>query len=79
MGPPVAAALDALGLTVLERQYVPTPEEVASGAGLAHFVVGTRDPSVVAELQGRGWVPARIASEPPLTDDFPDLLRYLRR
>ena len=43
LGPPVAAALEDLGLTVLELQYVPTPEEVAGGAGLAHFVVGTRD------------------------------------
>ena len=78
LGPPVAAALDELGLTTLELQYVPTPEEAAGGAGLAHFVVGTRDQDVVAELRGRGWVPARLAAG-PLTDDFPDLLRYLGR
>jgi spermidine synthase len=78
LGPPVAAALKDLGLTVLELQYVPTPEETAGGAGLAHFVVGTRDPEVVEELQGRGWVAARLAAG-PLTDDFPDLLRYLGR
>ena len=78
LGPPVAAALDDLGLTVLELQYVPTPEEVAGGAGLAHFVVGTRDAAVAAHLEARGWVPARIAAE-PLTDDFPDLLRWLGR
>jgi hypothetical protein len=78
LGPPVATALEELGLTVLELQYVPTPEEAANGAGLAHFIVGTRDPDVIAELRGRGWVPARLAAG-PLTDDFPDLLRYLGR
>ncbi len=78
LGPPVASALESLGLTVIELQYAPTPEEAAAGAGLAHFVVGTRDPAVVAELTSRGWVPARRGVA-PLTDDFPDLLRYLGR
>jgi hypothetical protein len=78
LGPPVASALEALGLAVIELQYAPTPEEAAAGAGLAHFVVGTRNQSVVAGLAERGWVPARRGVT-PLTDDFPDLLRYLGR
>ncbi|HYO42192.1 MAG TPA: fused MFS/spermidine synthase [Candidatus Limnocylindrales bacterium] len=78
LGPPVATALASLGLTVLELQYAPTPDEIAAGAGLAHFVVGTRDPAVLAGLAERGWIPARMSAA-PLTDDFPDLLRYLGR
>ena len=78
LGPPVAAALESQGLTVLELQYSPTPGEAANGAGLAHYVVGTRDLAVLDELAARGWVPARVAAE-PLTDDFPDLLRFLGR
>ncbi len=78
LGPPVASALESLGLTVIELQYSPTPEEAAAGAGLAHFVVGTRDSAALTELAARGWVPARMGVE-PLTDDFPDLLRYLGR
>ena len=78
LGPPVASALDSLGLTVVELQYVPTTEEAEAGAGLAHFVVGTRDLAVLAALAARGWVPARMGVT-PLTDDFPDLLRYLGR
>jgi hypothetical protein len=45
---------------------------------MAHFVAGTRDPAFAAELRARGWVPARLAAE-PLTDDFPDLMRWLGR
>ncbi len=78
LGPPVASALATLGLTVLELQYAPTPSEAAGGASLAHVVVGTRDAAVVAGLTDRGWVPARMGAV-PLTDDFPDLLRYLGR
>jgi hypothetical protein len=78
IAPPVGAALASLGMTVLERQYVPTADEAAQGAGLAHFVVASRDAAALAALEARGWLPARIGSA-PLTDDFPDLLRYLGR
>jgi SAM-dependent methyltransferase len=78
LGRPVASALAAQGLTVLERQYVPSEPDSATGAGLSHWVVGTRDAATAATLSARGWVPGRTGSA-PLTDDFPDLLRYLGR
>lgn len=78
LGPPVTQAMKRLGLTVLERQYAPTPADAARGAGLAHFVVGSRDRAVLDMLSGRGWVPSRAAAQ-PLTDDFSDLLSYLRQ
>ena len=77
LGPPVTRAMESLGLTVLERQYVPTPDEAARGAGLAHFVVGTRDRTTLRLLEARGWVPSRNESA-PLSDDFSDLLGHLR-
>jgi hypothetical protein len=74
--PPVAAALGSLGFTVLQRLYNPTAAEAAAGAGPSHFMVGTRNPAVVAALQARGWTAPRVAAV-PLTDDFPDLFRFL--
>jgi hypothetical protein len=78
LGRPVASALAAQGLTVLERQYMPSEAESAAGAGPSHWIVGTRDATTVATLTARGWVPARLGAA-SLTDDFPDLLRYLGR
>lgn len=76
LAPPVAAALRSLGMTVLDRLYVPSPGEAAKGAGISHFLAATRDPTAISGLVSRGWVPAASGGT-PLTDDFPDLLRYL--
>jgi hypothetical protein len=76
--PPVAAALQSLGFTVLQRTYFPTPDEALRGAGIAHFVAATRNPAVVSSLQASGWTAPRVAPV-PLTDDFPDLFRFLYR
>ncbi|MFN8629613.1 MAG: hypothetical protein U0838_04625 [Chloroflexota bacterium] len=76
--PPVAAALQQLGFTVLQRAYTPTPAEAAKGAGPSHFLMATRDPAVAALLAARGWTASREA-DGPLTDDFPDLFRFLYR
>ncbi|MEO5964880.1 MAG: hypothetical protein ABIR11_05400, partial [Candidatus Limnocylindrales bacterium] len=78
LGPPISAALHAVGLTVLEREYVPTEAEAAGGAGLSDWLLGTRDPDAIGRLRAAGWVDARIA-DAPLTDDFPDLLRWFGR
>jgi hypothetical protein len=77
LAPPVNAALEAIGMTALEREYVPTEAEGAAGAGLSHWVVGTRNADVVAALRAAGWHEPRVGE--PLTDDFPDLLRWFGR
>jgi len=77
IGPAVAAGALQLGLTVVERQYQPTPEEADAGASLSHWLVAARDPLALQALRDRGWVDARVAAR-PLTDDFADLLRHLR-
>ena len=74
---PVAAALGSQGLTVLERAYEPTPDDQARfGATAMRVLVGTTDEATLQALKARGWTP-KDAGGVPLTDDFPDLLRYL--
>ena len=77
LAPVVAAGARNLGLTVLEREYEPAPEDAARGAGLSHWMVVSRSPEVLAGYLERGWVTPRV-SERPFTDDFADLLRHLR-
>lgn len=77
LGPAVTAGARRLGLTVVERQYQPTPEEARAGAWPAHWLVAARDPRSLDGLRELGWSEARVADR-PLTDDFADLLRYLR-
>ena len=77
LAPPVTGALQALGLQALEREYEPTAAETAAGAGLSHWVVGTRNPEVAQALRAAGWTDPRVGA--PLTDDFPDLLRWFGR
>ncbi len=76
--PPVATALTSLGFSVVQRLYVPTADEASRGAGIAHFVVASRDRETIAYLVQHDWTPPRLA-EVPLTDDFPDLFRFLFR
>jgi hypothetical protein len=77
LGPPVSGALEGIGLQTLERAYVPTDAEGERGAGLSHWVVGTRDLDVVSALRAAGWTDPPVGQ--PLTDDFPDLLRWFGR
>jgi hypothetical protein len=77
--PPVAAALRAAGLDVLRRVDTPTEAEAKGGASISHWLVAGRragSSSLLASLAQRGWSPAQDGQ--PLTDDFADLLRYLR-
>jgi hypothetical protein len=39
-------------------------------------LVGSNDDATLEALTGSGWVP-KDTTAVPLTDDFPDLLRYL--
>jgi SAM-dependent methyltransferase len=77
LAPVVAAAARDLGLTVLQREYEPRPEDAARGAGLSHWMVISRSSEALAGFPGRGWVAPRVADR-PFTDDFADLLRHLR-
>jgi hypothetical protein len=77
LGPAVAAGVEPLGLTVLERLHDPTAEENTQGITTSDWLVATRDPADVAWFEGRGWSVVEPASE-PLTDDRSDLLRLLR-
>ena len=77
--PPVAAAMEAAGFNVVRRVYAPTADEVEAGATVSHWLVGGRpgeSDAVLAALAARGWSSPRVGE--PLTDDFADLLRYLR-
>jgi hypothetical protein len=77
LGPAVAAGVESLGLTVLERLHDPTADENTQGITTSDWLVATRDPADVAWFEGRGWSVVEPASE-PLTDDRSDLLRLLR-
>ena len=77
LGPAVAAAAERSGLTILQREYVPSPEDAAKGAGISHWMVGARSATELAGFVGRGWVAPNV-SDRPFTDDFADLLHHLR-
>ena len=77
LAPAVAAAADRLGLTILERVYVPDPEAKGTGAGVSDWMVVARSPAPLAGFIERGWLEPRL-SDTPFTDDFADLLHHLR-
>lgn len=77
LAPALAAAGDRLGLLVVDRGYSPTPAEADAGAAISYWVVMTRDAAVAAAFSDKGWVPATASDVEPLTDDHPDILRFL--
>ena len=77
LGPAVASAARAAGLTVLERVYEPSEADRRLNAALSDWLIGTTDPSDVPRLEAAGWRTVREGVT-PLTDDHPDLLRLLR-
>jgi hypothetical protein len=74
--PAVAAAVRDEGLVVLERWHavgaVHEPGETPS-----HWLAASRDPSAIATLRSAGWTDV-VPADHPFTDDYADLLRYLR-
>ncbi|HEY3523761.1 MAG TPA: fused MFS/spermidine synthase, partial [Candidatus Limnocylindrales bacterium] len=74
--PAVAAAEAPLGLIPLHRDFSPSQEAAADGAIPSEWVAATTNANLAAAL-GAGWTPAQVAAR-PLTDDHPDLLRFLR-
>jgi SAM-dependent methyltransferase len=78
LAPALGAAGARLEMTVLERRYSPTPEDAAeAGASPSIWVVATADPAILEELRLAGWHDTDHAGVEPLTDDHPDVLRFL--
>ncbi|HET7026952.1 MAG TPA: fused MFS/spermidine synthase [Candidatus Limnocylindrales bacterium] len=75
--PAVAAAAAPIGMTVLDRTYDPNASELDAGASPSEWIVATRDPAVIRHLANDGWT-GLAPTVRPLTDDHPDLLRFLR-
>ncbi|HEU4673088.1 MAG TPA: fused MFS/spermidine synthase [Candidatus Limnocylindrales bacterium] len=75
--PAVAAAAIPAGLAPLHRNFEPSVEAVAAGATASEWVAATTDAGLSDRLRAAGWATARVAAA-PLTDDHPDVLRFLR-
>lgn len=76
LAPPVAGAAELAGARALVRDFRPTAAEVATGAFPSRWLVATRSEAVAEALVTAGWEP--VAAAPPLTDDRPNPLPYLR-
>ncbi len=74
--PPIAAGVRGQGLTILER-WQAVGEVREPGENPSHWLVASRDPSVILGLRAAGWTDV-IPAERPFTDDYADLIRYLR-
>ena len=77
IGPAIGAAGAGLGLTVLERRYSPTPAEAAAGAAPSIWLVASAAPAAVEWFEALGWQSVASEGVEPLTDDHPDVLRFL--
>lgn len=77
LAPAIRAAGARLGLTVLDRGYSPTPAEADAGAAISYWVVLTADPAVVSRFLAGGWTSVVEYDIAPLTDDHPDIMRFL--
>ncbi|MCI0581939.1 MAG: fused MFS/spermidine synthase [Chloroflexi bacterium] len=78
LAPAIGAAADRLGMVVLERRYAPTPEdEAAEGASPSIWVVASADPGTIERFRAMGWVETSHDGIDPITDDHPDVLRFL--
>ena len=66
-------------MTVLERRYSPTPADAAEfGASPSIWVIATADPAVADGFRAAGWGPTSHDGIEPITDDHPDVLRFLQ-
>jgi spermidine synthase len=74
--PPVAAAAVEHGLTILERWHSVGPVH-EPGETPSHWLAAARDPAAITTLRADGWTDVTPADH-PFTDDYADLLRYLR-
>ena len=77
LGPAVAAAARDLGLTAFRRVYGPTAAGEEMGAIGSIWMVLARDPALLEPLADEGWGPLPVEGIAPITDDRPDILRFL--
>jgi SAM-dependent methyltransferase len=77
LAPALGAAGERLEMTVLERRYSPTPSEAAAGASPSIWVIATADAAAAERFRSAGWVETTHDGVVPLTDDHPDVLRFL--
>jgi SAM-dependent methyltransferase len=75
--PAVAAGCREVGLTSMSRLYSPTQADSDEGATGSQWVVAARTADQLTSLTGRGWT-VPIPADKPITDDFPDVLRFAR-
>jgi hypothetical protein len=77
LGPAVAAAAQTAGLDAQRRIYVPTAAESEAGATTTDAVTVSASESAHDAFATSGWspLPATVA---PMSDDFMDILRFLR-
>jgi hypothetical protein len=75
--PAVAAAAGSNGLRAFHRLYSPAPADGAAGAAITDAVLLTTSSDATDVLRGAGWS-AVTTSAAPMTDDFMDLLRFLK-
>jgi SAM-dependent methyltransferase len=77
LAPAIGAAGSRLGMTVLQRRYAPTDAEALAGASPSAWVVMTTDTPTIAALRTRGWESVDATGVDAVTDDRPDVLRFL--
>ena len=77
LAPAVAAAARDLGLEALRRVYSPSPAGGEMGAIGSVWVVIARDMAALEPLVDAGWRPVATDGIAPITDDRPDILRFL--
>jgi len=77
LGPALAAAGERLGLTALEKGYSATEAESEAGAAISGWVALASDQPTADLLRANGWATVRHDGVVPLTDDHPDILRFL--
>ena len=74
--PAVAAGAERLGLAAQERSFRPTEAQMDEAVAPSDWLVIAREAGRLRGLTSRGWLPA-IGGPVVLTDDHPNLLRYL--
>jgi hypothetical protein len=73
--PPVAAAVEDLGLTILGKDHAPGADQ-EPGETPSKWLAASANRETIAALRADGWQPV-LAADRPFRDDYADLLRYL--
>ena len=78
ISPAIGAAGAELELEVFERRYSPTEAEARAGAAPSIWMIATRDARLAGWFRAAAWSEQVYAGVEPLTDDHPDVLRFVR-